>query len=102
MEFLVKSTRPETLKTATLVVALGEGRKLGAAACVVLVVSLFLPWFQKSVLPQGAKDFVKQNLTAFGSFSWIEAALLLVVGAVTVWEEIQLRRDQDGRLERAG
>jgi leucyl aminopeptidase len=32
MEFLVKSTRPETLKTATLVVALGEGRKLGVAA----------------------------------------------------------------------
>ena len=32
MEFLVKSTRPETLKTATLVVALGEGRKLGTAA----------------------------------------------------------------------
>ena len=32
MEFLVKSTRPETLKTATLVVAIGEGRKLGIAA----------------------------------------------------------------------
>ncbi|MCG8906413.1 leucyl aminopeptidase [Pseudomonas sp. DP-17] len=32
MEFLVKSVRPETLKTATLVVAVGEGRKLGASA----------------------------------------------------------------------
>ncbi|WP_374441055.1 leucyl aminopeptidase [Pseudomonas panipatensis] len=32
MEFLVKSASPETLKTATLVVAVGEGRKLGAAA----------------------------------------------------------------------
>ncbi|MGA4599951.1 M17 family peptidase N-terminal domain-containing protein, partial [Ectopseudomonas hydrolytica] len=32
MEFLVKSIRPETLKTATLVVAIGEGRKLGEAA----------------------------------------------------------------------
>ncbi len=32
MEFLVKSTRPETLKTATLVVARGECRKLGTAA----------------------------------------------------------------------
>ncbi|MBD2835921.1 leucyl aminopeptidase [Pseudomonas sp. JM0905a] len=31
MEFLVKSARLETLKTATLVVAVGEGRKLGAA-----------------------------------------------------------------------
>lgn len=32
MEFLVKSARLETLKTATLVVAVGEGRKLGTAA----------------------------------------------------------------------
>ena len=32
MEFLVKSTRPETLKTATLVVAIGEGRKLSETA----------------------------------------------------------------------
>lgn len=32
MEFLVKSVRPETLKTATLVIAVGEGRKLGATA----------------------------------------------------------------------
>ena len=32
MEFIVKSASPETLKTATLVVAIGEGRKLGAAA----------------------------------------------------------------------
>ncbi|MDP2146542.1 MAG: M17 family peptidase N-terminal domain-containing protein, partial [Pseudomonas sp.] len=32
MELVVKSVSPETLKTATLVVAIGEGRKLGAAA----------------------------------------------------------------------
>ncbi|MBS7689736.1 leucyl aminopeptidase [Pseudomonas lalucatii] len=32
MEFLVKSARPETLKTATLVIAVGEGRKLGETA----------------------------------------------------------------------
>ncbi|WP_137885005.1 leucyl aminopeptidase [Pseudomonas sp. 2FE] len=32
MEFVVKSARPESLKTATLVVAIGEGRKLGDAA----------------------------------------------------------------------
>ncbi|KAF1054139.1 MAG: Cytosol aminopeptidase [Stenotrophomonas maltophilia] len=32
MEFLVKSVNPETLKTATLVLAVGEGRKLGATA----------------------------------------------------------------------
>ncbi|EJM07932.1 leucyl aminopeptidase [Pseudomonas sp. GM16] len=32
MELVVKSVGPETLKTATLVVAVGEGRKLGVAA----------------------------------------------------------------------
>ena len=32
MEFIVKSARPETLKTATLVIAVGEGHKLGETA----------------------------------------------------------------------
>lgn len=32
MEFIVKSARPETLKTATLVIPVGEGRSLGATA----------------------------------------------------------------------
>ncbi|WP_339510807.1 leucyl aminopeptidase [Pseudomonas sp. RL_15y_Pfl2_60] len=32
MEFIVKSARAETLKTATLVIAVGEGRKLGEIA----------------------------------------------------------------------
>ena len=32
MELVVKSVSPETLKTATLVVAVGEGRTLGTAA----------------------------------------------------------------------
>ena len=32
MEFFVKTTRPETIKTATLVLPVGEGRKLGALA----------------------------------------------------------------------
>ncbi|MDP3816535.1 leucyl aminopeptidase [Pseudomonas sp.] len=32
MEFIVKSARPETLKTATLVIPVGEGRSLGEVA----------------------------------------------------------------------
>jgi leucyl aminopeptidase len=32
MEFIVKSARPETLKTATLVIAIGEGHTLGETA----------------------------------------------------------------------
>ena len=32
MEFIVKSARPETLKTATLVIPVAEGKKLGETA----------------------------------------------------------------------
>jgi len=39
MEFLVKNTRPETLKTATLVLAIGEDQQLGAQAQAVDVAS---------------------------------------------------------------
>ncbi|SEI72256.1 leucyl aminopeptidase [Azotobacter beijerinckii] len=35
MQLVVKSASPETLKTATLVIAVGEGRKLGATAKVI-------------------------------------------------------------------
>ncbi len=59
-----------------------DGRKLATLACVVLLVSLFLPWYEKSVVPEGAKTFVTTNLSAFGSFTWIEAAIVLVDGAV--------------------
>ncbi len=61
---------------------LDDGRKLSALAGVAFLVSLFLPWFQKSVLPAGAKEFVTTSLSAFGAFSWIEAALLLVDAAI--------------------
>jgi len=39
MEFVVKNARPDALKTATLVVAIGEGRTLGAAAQVLDIAS---------------------------------------------------------------
>lgn len=61
---------------------LDDGRKLAAVASIVFVVSLFLPWYEKSVFPAGAKDFVTTSLSAFGAFTWIEAALLLVDAAV--------------------
>ncbi len=61
---------------------LDDGRKLSALAGAVFLVSLFLPWFQKSVLPPDTRQFVTTSLSAFGAFSWIEAALLLVDVAV--------------------
>ncbi len=70
---------PDPQRSARL---LEDGRRLAAVACVVLLVSLFLPWYQKSVLAPGGKTFVTTNLSAFGSFTWIEAAIILVDLAV--------------------
>ena len=62
-------------------------------------VALYVAYLGYMVLASAEHD-------ALRGFSLVMVAfvlpLLLVVGAVTVWEEIQLRRDQDGRLERAG
>jgi len=46
---------------------LDDGRKLAAAACVVFLVSLFLPWYGKSFVPTGTTTFVKANISAFGA-----------------------------------
>lgn len=75
---------------------LEDGRRLAAVAAVVLLISLFLPWFQKSVLPPGQTQFAVQNLSAFGAFSWIEAALLLVDVAILT---LLWLRHQDRRVE---
>jgi hypothetical protein len=63
-----------------------ELRNAGIAAAA-LAVSLLLPWYDKSYLPKGADQFVHDNLNAFGVFSFVEAAVLLVAGGVLflVW-----------------
>jgi hypothetical protein len=63
-----------------------ELRHAGIAAAA-LAASLILPWYQKSFVPQGSREFVQDNLSAFGVFSFVEAAVLLVAGGVLflVW-----------------
>lgn len=61
---------------------LDDGRKLAAVAGIVLLVSFFLPWYEKSVIPVGSHQFVSQSLSAWGAFTWVEAALMLVDGSV--------------------
>jgi hypothetical protein len=63
-----------------------ELRNAGIAA-VALAVSLVFPWYQKSYVPQGAKEFVQDNLSAFNVFSFVEAAVLLLAAGVVflVW-----------------
>ena len=58
-----------------------ELRNAGIAAAA-LAISLFLPWYTQSYVPEGAREFVKRNVSAFGVFSFVEAAVLLVSAAV--------------------
>ena len=49
-------------------------------AALALVLCMILPWYTQSYPEGGA--VARDNLTAFGVFSWVEAAVLLVAGAV--------------------
>jgi hypothetical protein len=69
-----------------------ELRNAGIAAAA-LALTMFLPWYTQSYVPEGAREFVKRNVSAFGVFSFVEAAVLLVAAAVLVliWARSQQR-----------
>jgi hypothetical protein len=58
-----------------------ELRNAGIAAAA-LALSLFLPWYERSYVPDGSDEFVQRNVSAFGVFTFVEAAVLLVAAAV--------------------
>ncbi|MGI8507088.1 MAG: hypothetical protein ACR2MK_09880 [Solirubrobacteraceae bacterium] len=60
-------------------------RRLAAGAAVGLFVTLFLPWYQETVIVSGRATnlrSVSASLTGWGAFSFVEAAVLLVAAAV--------------------
>ena len=63
-----------------------ELRNAGIAAAA-MVVTLFLPWYEQSYVPEGSREFVQRNVSAFGAFSFVEAAVMLVAAGVLflVW-----------------
>jgi hypothetical protein len=63
-----------------------ELRNAGFAAAA-LALTLFLPWYEKSYVPEGSREFVQRNVSAFGVFTFVEAAVLLVAAGVLflVW-----------------
>jgi hypothetical protein len=67
--------------------------KLAGVAAAALGASLILPWYQKSFVPEGSKIFVQQNVSAFGVFSFVEAAVLLVAAGLLflVWARAERR-----------
>jgi hypothetical protein len=59
-------------------------RRLAALAAIGLFLTLFLPWYQETVIASGVTSLrsVSASLTGWGSFSFVEAAVLLVAAAV--------------------
>jgi hypothetical protein len=63
-----------------------ELRNAGIAAAA-LVLTMLLPWYEQSYVPEGSREFVQRNVSAFGVFTFVEAAVLLVAAGVLflVW-----------------
>jgi hypothetical protein len=59
-------------------------RRLAAAAALALFISLFLPWYQFTVIANGVSSLrsASGSLTGWGAFSFVEAAVLLVAVSV--------------------
>jgi hypothetical protein len=69
-----------------------ELRNAGLAAAA-MVVTLVLPWYEQSYVPEASREFVQRNVSAFGAFSFVEAAVLLVAAGVLflVWARSENR-----------
>jgi hypothetical protein len=62
-------------------------RRLAAGAALLLFLTLFLPWYQETVIASGTPAKLQSasaSLTGWGAFSFVEAAVLLVAVAVLV------------------
>jgi hypothetical protein len=64
--------------------ALAPEQRIAALAALALWISMFLPWYGKSVTEpvSGSLRAAAYKLTAFGAFSFVEAAVLLVASGV--------------------
>ncbi len=62
-------------------------RRLAAIAAVGMILTLFLPWYQETVIARGLTanlNAISASLTGWGAFSFVEAAVLLVAAGVLV------------------
>jgi hypothetical protein len=59
-------------------------RRMAALASIGLFLTLFLPWYQETVIANGVSTLrsASVTLTGWGAFSFVEAAVLLVAAAV--------------------
>ena len=64
--------------------ALGSDQQLAGLAALALLLSMFLPWYEKSVVDPRGSRFVSDTVSAFGTVSFVEAAVFLVSAGVLV------------------
>ena len=65
---------------------LPQERRLAALAASALFFTLFLPWYQETVIANGVTSLrsASSSLTGWGAFSFVEAAVLLVAAGVLI------------------
>ena len=64
--------------------ALDRDQRFAAGAAIALLVAMFLPWYEKSVVIPGSRSFTNDSISAFGAVSFVEAAIFLVSAGVIV------------------
>jgi hypothetical protein len=62
--------------------ALDRDQRFAAGAAIALLVTMFLPWYEKSVVIPGTRSFTHDSISAFGAVSFVEAAIFLVSAGV--------------------
>jgi hypothetical protein len=62
--------------------ALAGEQRLAGVAALVLLVTLFLPWYQKSIYDPAIRDYADDTLTGFGSADFVMASVVLVAFGV--------------------
>jgi len=79
--------------------ALDGDQRFAAGAALALLVTMFLPWYEKSVVVAGSKSFAKDTISAFGAVSFVEAAIFLVSAGVLA---LVLARAEGGKFHLPG
>jgi hypothetical protein len=79
--------------------ALDRDQRFAALAAGALLLTMFLPWYEKSVVIPGSPEFAHETISAFGAVSFVEAAIFLVSAGVLV---LVLTRAEGGRYHLPG
>jgi hypothetical protein len=78
------SSGPLPRRIAAAPRALERDQQAAGLAALGLLLSMFLPWYEKNVFDPRARDFVNDSVSAFGTVSFVEAAVFLVSVGVLV------------------